>query len=122
MPITRPIRFPFLMVADPELKTFQAYRAYDSFEQIALHATFLIDGAGLCRWQDVGFELFRDVDFVLTESKRLLRQPVAARDRGSRYSGLTPCREVRACGLAYPSVDNIRRTAPPRNSGTAWRE
>ena len=79
-----PARFPFLMVADPELKTFQAYRAYDSFEQIALHATFLIDGAGLCRWQDVGFEPFRDVDFVLAESKRLLARPVAPLEAGAR--------------------------------------
>ncbi len=77
-------RFPFLMVADPELKTFQAYRAYDSFEQIALHGTFLIDGAGLCRWQDVGFEPFHDVDFVLAESKRLLARPVAPLEPGAR--------------------------------------
>jgi peroxiredoxin len=79
-----PVRFPFLMVADPELKAFQAYRAYDSFEQIALHGTFLIDGAGLCRWQDVGFEPFRDVDFVLAESKRLLQRPVAPLEPGTR--------------------------------------
>jgi peroxiredoxin len=79
-----PIRFPFLMVADPELKAFQAYRAYDSFEQIALHATFLIDSAGLCRWQDIGVEPFRDVDFVLAESKRLLGRPVAPLELGAR--------------------------------------
>jgi peroxiredoxin len=79
-----PARFPFLMVADPELNTFQAYRTYDSFEQIALHGIFLVDGAGLCRWQDVGFEPFRDVDFVLAESKRLLRRPVAPLEPGTR--------------------------------------
>jgi peroxiredoxin/tetratricopeptide (TPR) repeat protein len=79
-----PARFPFLMVADPELKAFQAYRAYDSFEQIPLHATFVIDGEGLCRWQDISFEPFRDVDFVLAESKRLLARPVAPVEPGAR--------------------------------------
>ena len=79
-----PIRFPFLMVADPKLKAFQAYRTYDSFEQIALHGIFLVDGAGLCRWQDVGFEPFRDVDFVLAESKRLFSRPVASVEPGAR--------------------------------------
>jgi alkyl hydroperoxide reductase subunit AhpC len=79
-----PARFPFLIAANPELKRFQAYRMYDSFEQIALHGIFLVDGAGLCRWQDVGFEPFRDVDFVLAESKRLPRWHVAPLEPGAR--------------------------------------
>jgi peroxiredoxin len=79
-----PAAFPFLMLADPELKVFQAYRAYDTFEQIALHGTFLIDGDGLCRWQDVSFQPFLDVDFVLAESKRLLSRPVAPVEPGAR--------------------------------------
>jgi hypothetical protein len=76
----RPAPFPFLMLADPELKIFQAYRAYDTFERVALHGTFMIDGAGLCRWHDVSFEPFADVDFVLAESKRLLSRPAVAED------------------------------------------
>jgi hypothetical protein len=64
-------------MADPELQAFQSYRAYDTFEQIALHATFLIDGEGLCRWRDVSFDSFMDIDFVLAGSKRLLSRPVA---------------------------------------------
>ena len=79
-----PVSSPILMLADPDLKVFQAYRAYDSFEQIALHGTFLIDGDGLCRWQDVSFEPFGDVDFVLAESKRLLSRPVAPPEPGAR--------------------------------------
>ena len=35
------------MLADPELTVFRSYRAYDDFERIALHGTFLIDPAGL---------------------------------------------------------------------------
>jgi peroxiredoxin len=80
----KPGPFPCLMVADPELKAFQSYRTYDTFEQIALHGTFLIDRAGLCRWHDVSFEPFMDVDFVLAESKRLLSRPVAPVEPGAR--------------------------------------
>ena len=64
--------FPIPLAADPELKSFKAYRAFDDFEKLPLHATFLIDGAGLVRWQDISFEPFQDVEFVLTETKRLL--------------------------------------------------
>ncbi len=64
--------FPIPLAADPEFKIFKAYRAYDDFEKVPLHATFLIDGTGHVRWQDISFEPFQDVDFVLNESKRLL--------------------------------------------------
>ena len=64
--------FPIPLATDPELKTFKAYRAYDDFEKVPLHATFLIDGTGHVRWQDISFEPFQDVDFVLNEAKRLL--------------------------------------------------
>ena len=64
------IAFPLL--ADPELATFRAYRAYDDFEKVPLHGTFLVDGSGDVRWQDVSFEPFTQIDFLLKESKRLL--------------------------------------------------
>ena len=37
-----------------------------------LHGTFLIDGEGLVRWQDISFEPITDTKFLLAESKRLL--------------------------------------------------
>ena len=37
-----------------------------------LHGTFLIDGQGLVRWQDISFEPFTDTKFLLAESTRLL--------------------------------------------------
>ncbi len=40
-----------------------------------LHGTFLIDGNGRVRWQDVSYEPFTDVHFLLAESKRLLALP-----------------------------------------------
>ncbi len=64
--------FPFLMLADPHLKVFQSYHAYDDFERIALHATFLNESDGFVRWNDVGSQPFKDVPFLHAEIKRLL--------------------------------------------------
>jgi peroxiredoxin len=69
--------FPFLMLADPKLDVFRSYGAFDDFEQIALHGTYLIDGNGLVRWNDVSSEPFMNADFLLSEAKRLLARSVA---------------------------------------------
>lgn len=76
--------FPYLMLADPKLKVFESYGAYDDFEQIALHGTFLVDGDGNLRWSDVAAEPFMDADFLIGESKRLLSRPIAAIENGAR--------------------------------------
>jgi peroxiredoxin len=62
----------FPILADPGLSFFKAHRAFDDFESKPLHGTFLIDGAGRIRWQDVSFEPFTDARFLLGEAKRLL--------------------------------------------------
>ena len=67
------LSFPFTIVSDESLKHFKAYRAYDDFESLPLHGTFLIDAKGLVRWQDISYEPFMYPDFLLEESKRLLR-------------------------------------------------
>lgn len=67
--------FPFPILADPSLQTFKAYGAFDDFEGMPLHGTFLVDGAGQIRWQDIGFQPFRDAKWLLGESKRLLSIP-----------------------------------------------
>lgn len=64
--------FPFPLLSDPEMRVFKNYRAYDDFEKMALHGTFLIDGMGKMRWQNIGFEPFMHVKFLLSECKRLL--------------------------------------------------
>jgi peroxiredoxin len=64
---------PFPLVADSTLDTFKAYRCFDDFEQLPLHGTFLIDGQGLVRWQDIGPEPFMDPKFVIGEAQRLLK-------------------------------------------------
>ena len=68
--------FPFPLVSDADLQIFKAYRAFDDFENQPLHGTFLIDGDGLVRWQDISYEPFNDPDFLLQEAKRLLQLPV----------------------------------------------
>ena len=68
-------QFPFPLVSDADLATFKAYRAYDDFEQMPLHGTFLIDAAGKVRWQDISFEPFTAVNFLLKEAERLLSLP-----------------------------------------------
>ena len=67
--------FPFPIVADADFGTFKTYRAFDDFEHIPLHGTYLIDGAGFVRWQNISYQPFRDAAWLLTESKRLLTVP-----------------------------------------------
>ncbi|MEA3210411.1 MAG: hypothetical protein QOE70_3468 [Chthoniobacter sp.] len=76
--------FPFPIVADPTLETFKAYGAFDDFERIPLHGTFLIDAAGLVRWQDIGYEPFRDAKWLLGEARRLLSVPASASAAATR--------------------------------------
>jgi peroxiredoxin len=70
--------FPFPLASDSKLEIFKRYNCHDDFEKAPLHGTFLIDGHGLIRWQDIGPDPFTDVNFLLTESKRLLAQPTPA--------------------------------------------
>ena len=67
-----PPGMPFPLVSDESLDVFKAWRAFDDFENVPLHGTFLVDGRGLVRWQDISFEPFKDPKFVLQESRRLL--------------------------------------------------
>ena len=64
--------FPFPLVSDEAFVAFKQYHAFDDFENVPLHGTFLIDGEGRIRWLDIGAEPFMDAGFVLKESKRLL--------------------------------------------------
>jgi peroxiredoxin len=69
--------FPFPVVSDESLGVFKLFRAYDDFERMPLHGSFLIDAQGLTRWHDISYEPFSDVDFLLAESNRLLALPGA---------------------------------------------
>ena len=65
----------FPLLANDKLDVFKDYRAFDDFEESALHGTYLIDGSGRIRWQDISYEPFTDIEFLLKESARLLAQP-----------------------------------------------
>jgi len=104
--------YPFPVLADPDHEVFKQYRAYDDFEDTALHGTFLVDGAGRVRWMDISYEPFMDWEFLLAESERLLDLPV--RSEGQRAvqaeSPLTP----RASAPARAE----ELTAEPASGGT----
>ena len=63
------------LYSDAEHQVFKAYRCWDDFEEQPLHGTFLIDAQGRVRWQDISYEPFMDVEFLLEESQRLLALP-----------------------------------------------
>lgn len=71
-------KFTFPLLADAELAAFKAWRCFDDFEAMPLHGTFLVDGNGNVRWQDISFEPFTRFDWLLHESQRLLALPAAA--------------------------------------------
>jgi alkyl hydroperoxide reductase subunit AhpC len=77
-------RFPFPILADPDFGAFKAYGAFDDFEKFPLHGAFLIDAAGLVRWQDISYEPFRDAKWLLGESKRLLNLPTPPSSTATR--------------------------------------
>ena len=63
---------PFRLASDETLQIFKKFRAFDDFENKPLHGTFLVDGAGKIRWQDIGYRPFMEHDFLLLEAQRLL--------------------------------------------------
>lgn len=65
------VKFPMPMLADPTLDRFRAYRAYDDFENLPLHGTFLIDQRGGVRFHRIAAEPFLDVEFVQGEAARV---------------------------------------------------
>ena len=67
--------FSFPLTADPEMNVFRQYRCFDDFESTPLHGTFLIDPEGAIRWHDISYEPFRNMDFLLEESRRLISIP-----------------------------------------------
>ena len=66
---------PIPLYSDAKQDVFRDFGCLDDFEEIPLHGTFLIDARGHVRWQDIGFEPFMEVDFLLEEADRLLALP-----------------------------------------------
>jgi hypothetical protein len=60
------------LLSDPHFIAFKSFRAFDDFENDALHATVLLDADNRIRWIDISYQPFMDIPFLLKESKRLL--------------------------------------------------
>jgi hypothetical protein len=60
------------VLCDPSLTAFKIFRAYDDFEEEALHAAVFIDAKGNLRWIDVSWQPFTNTTFLLKEAKRLI--------------------------------------------------
>jgi peroxiredoxin len=63
---------PIRLASDANNDVFRQFRAFDDFEKQPLHGTFLIDGMGKIRWQDISYQPFMDHQFLLDEAQRLL--------------------------------------------------
>ena len=66
-------RFGFPLLSDNEMRVFHEWAAYDGFEDVPLHGTFLLDSSGMIRWQDISYEPFDKPEWLLDECKRLLK-------------------------------------------------
>ena len=101
---------PIPLVSNESLDVFRAFRAYDDFEEQPLHGTFLIDGDGMVRWQDVGYEPFMDPTFVLNEAKRLLAQEVGAADvKTPADDNVGPTTDVESNRHTEDSLETVRQ-------------
>jgi len=67
------VNFPMPLLPDPEFTLFKAYGAFDDFERIPLHGTFLIDTRGDVRFQKIAADPFLDVEFLKAEAARVNR-------------------------------------------------
>ena len=70
---------PIRLTSDASNDVFRKFRAFDDFENQPLHGTFLVDGKGRIRWQDIGFEPFMEHQFLLDEAKRLLAKELGGK-------------------------------------------
>ena len=59
------------VLSDPGFVSARRFKSFDDFEEIELHATFLLDGQGRVHWLDRGGDPFMDFDFLEAEVQRL---------------------------------------------------
>lgn len=67
-------RYAFSMLSDRKLHVFREWLAFDRFEHLPLHGTYLVDAAGRIRWRDIGDEPFTAPVWLLAECRRLLTE------------------------------------------------
>ena len=62
---------PFPLLSDPKHENARRFKAYDDFEEMALHSTILIDKRGRVHWSRTGGSPFTEFDFLIKEIERL---------------------------------------------------
>jgi peroxiredoxin len=67
----RNLEVPFPLLFDPNFENAHRFKAYDDFEEMALHATILIDKRGRVHWSRTGGSPFNEFDFLVKEIERL---------------------------------------------------
>ena len=77
---------PIRLASDSKHEIFKQFRAFDDFENQPLHGTFLIDGMGKIRWQDISYQPFMDHQFLIDEAKRLLGSDRAVSEQAENGS------------------------------------
>jgi peroxiredoxin len=71
--LSKPEKFSGLevrLLSDTDHANARRFRAWDDFEELALHATVLIDREGRERWARVGGDPWEDQEFLLAEIRR----------------------------------------------------
>ena len=58
-------------LSDSAHENARRFASYDDFEEIELHSTILIDKRGYVRWKRTGGDPFTNIDFLVTELKRI---------------------------------------------------
>ena len=61
----------FRLISDVKLENAKRFKSYDDFENQALHSTILVDKSGRVRWARNGGAPFTDLEFLLSEIRRL---------------------------------------------------
>jgi peroxiredoxin len=59
------------LLSDIEHTNARRFTSYDDFEDLELHSTILIDTRGRVHWKRTGGDPFTDMEFLLTELKRM---------------------------------------------------
>lgn len=76
-------RFPYPVLADPELSLFRQLDIFDEFENGPMHGIVLIGADGRVLWRRVSHGTFDQPRLLLSELKRLLRLQEPPRKEGS---------------------------------------
>ncbi len=83
------------LLSDGDHSNARRFRAWDDFEDMALHATVLIDREGRERWSRVGGDPWDDEEFLLKEIGRWGKAPAPATAPSVRPAGAAPASGAR---------------------------